>query len=91
MKRFLFGILVIMAVLMIIGTIGDMYLHSEHCFVTSQKKLAKQNEQIEALCDSIAFLNEKAEVLQITLDCLRDLDSSKVEEVEQLLWNIKEE
>ena len=91
MKRFLFGILVIITVLVIIGTIGDMYLHSEHCFVTSQKKLAKQNERIEALSDSIEFLNAKAEFLQITLDCLRDMDSSKVEAIEQLLWNIKEE
>ena len=30
MKRFLFSILVVVAVLMIVGTVGDMYLHSEH-------------------------------------------------------------
>ena len=56
-----------------------------------QKKLANQHKQIEALQDSIDRINDRVVVLQTTLDILRIVDSTKVEEAEQLLWNIKED
>lgn len=91
MKKFLFGVVAAIVVLMIVGTVGDLYLHSEHGYVTSQKKQADLNAQIEALEDSIGRINDRMDVLQATLDILRIIDSAKVEEAEQLLWNIKEE
>lgn len=91
MKKFLFGILVMIAILMIVGTVGDLYIHSEHGYVTSQKKHADLNAQIEALEDSISRLNDRMDVLQATLDILRMIDSAKVDEAEHLLWNIKVE
>ena len=91
MKKFLFGILVMIAILMIVGTVGDLYIHSEHGYVTSQKKHADLNAQIEALEDSISRLNDRMDVLQATLDILRIIDSAKVDEAEHLLWNIKVE
>lgn len=91
MKKFLFGVVAAIAVLMIVGSVGDLYLHSEHGYVTSQKKQADLNAQIEALEDSISRLNDRMDVLQATLDVLRMIDSAKVEQAEQLLWNIKTE
>lgn len=92
MKRFLFSILVLVAVLMIVGTVGDMYLHSEHGFANYQKKLADKDSIISELRESIFLLNYRAEYLQITMDYIRTIDSSRVEEAEQILWNnIKEE
>jgi len=92
MKRFLFSILVVVAVLMIVGTVGDMYLHSEHGYVNIQKKLADKDSIISELRESIFLLNYRAEYLQITMDYIRTIDSSRVEEAEQILWNnIKEE
>lgn len=92
MKRFLFSILVLMAVLMIVGTVGDVYLHSEHGYVNYQKKLANKDSIISELRESIFLLNYRAEYLQITMDYIRTIDSSRVEEAEQILWNnIKEE
>lgn len=92
MKRFLFSILVLVAVLMIVGTVGDMYLHSEHGFVNYQKKLADKDSIISELRESIFLLNYRVEYLQITMDYIRTIDSSRVEEAEQILWNnIKEE
>ena len=91
MKKFLFGILVMIAILMIVGTVGDLYIHSEHGYVTSQKKHADLNAQIEALEDSISRINDRMDVLQATLDILRIIDSAKVDEAEHLLWNIKVE
>lgn len=92
MKRFLFSILVVVAVLMIVGTVGDVYLHSEHGYVNYQKKLANKDSIISELRESIFLLNYRAEYLQITMDYIRTIDSSRVEEAEQILWNnIKEE
>lgn len=91
MKKAIFGVVAAIAVLMIVGTVGDLYLHSEHGYVVSQKKQVDLNAHIEALEDSIGRLNDKVDILQATLDILRIIDSTKVEEVEQLLWNIKVE
>lgn len=91
MKKAIFSIVAAIAVLMIVGSVGDLYLHSEHGYVTSQKKQADLNAQIEALEDSISRLNDRMDVLQATLDVLRMIDSAKVEEAEHLLWNRKEE
>ena len=91
MKKAIFGIVAAIAVLMIVGTVGDLYLHSEHGYVVSQKKQADLNAQIETLEDSIGRLNDKVDILQATLEVLRIIDSTKVEEAEQLLWKIKVE
>lgn len=91
MKKFLFGLVATIAILMVVGTVGDLYIHSEHGYVTSQKKHADLNAQIEALEDSISRLNDRMDVLQATLDILRMIDSAKVDEAEHLLWNIKVE
>lgn len=91
MKKFMFGIVAAVAVLMIVGTVYDLYLHSEHGYVASQKKRADLNAQIEALEDSISRLNDRMDVLQAKLDVLWIIDSAKVEEAERLLWNIKVE
>ena len=90
MKRFLFGILVIMAVLMIVGTVGDMYLHSEHGFVRYQRKLAERDSVITELRESIFLLNSRAEYLQITMEGLREVDSAMVDDVVSHLWNLHE-
>ena len=60
-------------------------------YSNNQKRLAKQNVQIEALEDSIGRINDRVDVLQATLDILRIIDSTKVEEAEHILWNIKED
>lgn len=90
MKRFLFSILVLVAVLMIVGTVGDMYLHSEHGYVNIQKKLADKDSIISELRESIFLLNYRAEYLQITLDGIREIDSTMVDGVFHRLWDSRE-
>lgn len=92
MKKFIFSILVVVAVLMIVGTAGNNYLHCKHGYINCQKKLANKDSIISELKESIFLLNYRAEYLQITMDYIRTIDSSKVEEAERILWNnIKEE
>ena len=90
MKRFLFSILVLVAVLMIVGTVGDMYPHSEHGYVNIQKKLADKDSIISELRESIFLLNYRAEYLQITLDGIREIDSTMVDGVIHRLWDSRE-
>ena len=54
-----------LAVLIIVGTVGDMYLHSEHDYVNYQKKLAEKDSIIKELSDSIEILNDKADMQQV--------------------------
>ena len=90
MKRFLFSILVLVAILMIVGTVGDMYLHSEHGYVNIQKKLADKDSIISELRESIFLLNYRAEYLQITMDGIREVDSTMVDDVIHRLWDSRE-
>ena len=91
MKKVMFIIVAAIIALSISGAMWNRNCEKNHGLEIYQKKLAKQNELIEALSDSVEFLNAKAEFLQITLDCLRDIDSSKVEEAIHLLWDRREE
>ena len=90
MKRFLFSILVVVAVLMIVGTVGDMYLHSEHGYVNYQKKLADKDSIISELRESIFLLNYREEYLRITMDGIREVDSTMVDDVIHKLWDSRE-
>ena len=78
-------------VLTIVGAVWNRNCEKERGIESLQKKLANQHKQIEVLEDSIGRLNDKVDILQATLDVLRIIDSTKVEEAEQLLWNIKVE
>lgn len=91
MKRTIFSIVAAIVVLSIGGAVWNRNCEKERGIESLQKKLANQHKQIEVLKDSIGRLNDKVDILQATLDILRIIDSTKVEEAEQLLWNIKEE
>lgn len=91
MKRTIFSIVAAIVALSIGGAAWNRNCEKERGIKSLQKKLANQHKQIEVLEDSIGRMNDKVEILQATLDVLRIMDSTKVEEAEQLLWNIKEE
>ena len=90
MKRFLFSIFVLVAILMIVGTVGDMYLHSEHGYVNYQKKLADKDSIILELRESIEILNDKADMQQVILDYFKLVDSAMVEDAIHHIWNVRE-
>ena len=91
MKKMIFCFVAAIVVLSIGGAVWNRNCEKERGIESLQKKLANQHKQIEVLEDSIGRLNDKVDILQATLDVLRIIDSTKVEEAEQLLWNIKEE
>lgn len=91
MKKMIFCFVAAIIVLSFGGAVWNRHCEKERGIEIYQKKLAKQNAKIEALEDSIGRINDRVDILQATLDVLRIIDSTKVEEAEQLLWNIKEE
>ena len=91
MKKLIFSIIASIVFLSVGGTAWNRKCEKDRGIESYQKKLAKQNAQIEALEDSIGRLNDRMDVLQATLDILRMIDSTKVKEAEHLLWNIKVE
>lgn len=91
MKKVIFSIMSVILFLSIGGAVWDWSHEKERGIEIYQKKLAKQNAKIEALEDSIGRINDRVDILQATLDILRIIDSTKVEEAEHLLWNIKVE
>ena len=91
MKKLIFSIIASIVFLSVGVSIWNRYCEKEREMKFCQKRLEKQNAKIEALEDSIGRLNDKADILQATLDILKIIDSTKVEEAEQLLWNIKVE
>ena len=91
MKKLIFSLIAAIVFLSVGGAVWNRNCEKERGMEFCLKRLAKQNAQIDALEDSIGRLNDKADILQATLDILKIIDSTKVEEAEQLLWNIKVE
>ncbi len=91
MKKVILCVVAMIVALSIGGAVWDWSHEKKREMEFYQKRHANQYKQIEVLSDSIEFLNAKAEFLQITLDYVRTIDSSKVEEAEQILWNIIKE
>ena len=90
MEKFIFSILVVVAVLMIVGTVGNNYLHCKHGYINCQKKLANKDSIISELRESIFLLNYRAEYLQITMDGIREVDSMMVDGVIHRLWDSRD-
>ena len=56
----------------------------------NQKKLADKDSIISELRESIFLLNYRAEYLQITMDGIREVDSTMVDDVIHRLWDSRE-
>ena len=91
MKKVILCVVAAIVALSIGGAAWNRKCEKDRGIESLQKKLANQHKEIEALEDSIGRLNDRADILQATLEILRIIDSTKVEEAEHILWNIKEE
>ena len=91
MKKFIFLIVVIIALLMIVGAFWDLNIQKENQLVKYQKELADRNKKIKELDDSIRTLSHRVEIYEITFDALRTADSATVDKVVHMIWNVREE
>ena len=91
MKKFLLGIVTVVAILLIAGAFWDLDVQKENQIVKYQKELADRNKKIMALEDSIRILGDRVEIYEITFDALREVDSATVDKVFHRIWNVREE
>lgn len=91
MKKFLLGIVTVVAILLIVGAFWDIDVQKENKIVKYQKELADRNKKIMALEDSIRILGDRVEIYEITFDALREADSAMVDKVFHRIWNVREE
>lgn len=91
MKKFLLGIVTVVALLLIVGAFWDINVQKENQIVKYQKELADRNKKMMALEDSIRILNDRVEIYEITFEALREADSAMVDKVFHRIWNVREE
>ena len=91
MKKFLLGIVTVVALLLIVGAFWDVNVQKENQIVKYQKELADRNKKIMEFEDSIRILNDRVEIYEITFDALREADSAMVDKVFHRIWSVREE
>ena len=91
MKKFLLGIVTVVALLLIVGAFWDVNVQKENQIVKYQKELADRNKKMMALEDSIRILSDRVEIYEITFYALREADSAMVDKVFHRIWNVREE
>ena len=91
MKKFIMVIALLVVALIVVGAFWHLNVQKEHSFNYYQKELAKRDKKIKELDDSITHLSDRVKIYEITIDALREVDSTMVDRVFHTVWNIREE
>ena len=91
MKKFIMVIALLVVALIVVGAFWHLNVQKEHSFNYYQKELAKRDKKIKELDDSITHLSGRVKIYEITIDALREVDSTMVDRVFHMVWNIREE
>lgn len=91
MKKFIMVFALLVVALIVVGAFWHLNVQKEHSFYYYQKELAKRDKKIKELDDSITHLSDRVKIYEITIDALREVDSTMVDRVFHLVWNIREE
>ena len=91
MKKFIMVFALLVVALIVVGAFWHLNVQKEHSFNYYQKELAKRDKKIKELDDSITHLSDRVKIYEITIDALREVDSTMVDRVFHLVWNIREE
>ena len=98
MKKFIFGIVIIVAGLVIGGTFWNLNVQKEHAFDNYQKELAKRDKKIKKLEDSVCNLQDSILKLNTRIDLYGELSSwfykndyAHYDKATHMLWNVMNE
>ena len=91
MKKFVFGIIVLVIGAMLFGAGWNLNHNKERGFDNYQKELADRGTKIEELEDSISKLNTRLELYEQLVEWFQAEDSSEYDRAIHHLWNIREE
>ena len=88
MKRFVFGIIVFVICLMVVGTFWNLDTKKEHGYDNYQKELAKREQRIKELEDSISNMQETLDFYREAVMWLRKADDKELQKNIEFIRNI---
>ena len=88
MKRFIFGIIAFVICLMVVGAFWNLDLRKEHGYDKYQKELAKREQRIKELEDSISNMQETLDFYREAVMWLRKADDKELQKNIEFLRNI---
>jgi predicted GTPase len=88
MKRFIFGIIVFVICLIVVGTFWNLDTRKEHGYDKYQKELAKREQRIKELEDSINSMQETLDFYREAVMWLRKADDKELQKNIEFIRNI---
>ena len=88
MKRFIFGIIAFVICLMVVGTFWNLDTRKEHGYDNYQKELAKREQRIKELEDSISNMQETLDFYREAVMWLRKADDKELQKNIEFIRNI---
>ena len=88
MKRFIFGIIVFVLCLMVVGTFWNLDTKKEHGYDKYQKELAKREQRIKELEDSISNMQETLDFYREAVMWLRKADDKELQKNIEFIRNV---
>ena len=79
MKKFIFVIIALVICLVMVGTFWNLDTRKEHGFDKNQKELAKRDQKIAELEDSIRKMQAKIEFYDEVVNWIRGVDEEELE------------
>ena len=88
MKRFIFGIIAFVICLIIVGTFWNLDTRKEHGYDNYQKELAKREQRIKELEDSISNMQETLDFYREAVMWLRKADDKELQKNIDFIRNV---
>ena len=85
MKKFIFVIIALVICLITVGTFWNLDTRKEHGFDKNQKELAKRDQKIAELEDSIRKMQAKIEFYDEVVNWIRGVDEDELERCIRLI------
>ena len=88
MKKFIFGGIALVICVMVVGTFWNLDTKKEHGYDKYQKELAKREQRIKELEDSISNMQETLDFYREAVMWLRKADDKELQKNIEFLRNI---
>ena len=85
MKKFIFVIIVLVICLITVGTFWNLDTRKEHGFDKNQKELAKRDQKIAELEDSIRKMQARIDFYDEAVNWIRGVDEEELERCIRLI------
>lgn len=88
MKKFIFGVIAFVICLMVVGAFWNLDTRKEHGYDKYQKELAKREQRIKELEDSISNMQETLDFYREAVMWLRKADDKELQKNIDFIRNV---